>query len=171
MIKRQADNEVQFLYPLYFNDSRYSSTSERSAPRRSAVRTATTMNIVAAVKGFETEASDKLVVYAGAERLAEAVADEEQNYYLNICSDKMDSGNLNFVIERDGETIAMTGSRIAYAPNKVIGTPDEPTVINFTAIDQMPNDGKWYTVSGILIGKKPTQSGIYIHNGKAVFIK
>ena len=171
MIKRQADNEVQFLYPLYFNDSRYSSTSERSTPRRSAVRTATTMNIVAAVKGFETEASDKLVVYGGAERLAEAVADEEQNYYLNIGSDKMDSENLNFVIERDGETIAMTGSRIAYAPNKVIGTPDEPTVINFTAIDQMPNDGKWYTVSGILIGKKPTQSGIYIHNGKAVFIK
>ena len=170
MIKRQADNEVQFLYPLYIFDSRYSNTSESNAPRR-AVSTATTMNIVAAVEGVETEAGDKLVVYSGAERLAEAVADEEQNYYLNIGCDDMDSGNLSFVIERDGETIAMTGSRITYAPNKVMGTPDEPTAINFTAIDQMPNDGRWYTVGGILIGEKPSQSGVYIHNGKAVLIK
>ena len=171
MIKRQADNEVQFLYPLYFNDSRYSSTSESRAQRRTSVSTATTMNIVAVVEGVETEAGDKLVVYSGAERMEEAVADEEQNYYLNIGSDEMDSGNLSFVIERDGETIAITGSSISYAPNKVIGTPEKPTAINFTAIDQMPNDGKWYTVSGILIGKKPSQSGVYIYNGKAVVVK
>ena len=171
MIKRQADNEVQFLYPLYFNDNRYSGTSESRKAKRSAVNTATTMNIVAVVEGVETEAGDKLVVYSGAERMAEAVADEEQNYYLNIGSDEMDSGNLSFVIERDGETIAITGSSISYAPNKVIGTPEKPTAINFTAIDQMPNDGKWYTVSGILIGKKPSQSGVYIYNGKAVVVK
>ena len=123
------------------------------------------------MEGVETEAGDKLVVYSGAERMAEAVADEEQNYYLNIGSDEMNSGNLSFVIERDGETIAITGSSISYAPNKVMGTPEEPTAINFTAIDQMPNDGKWYTVSGILIGEKPSQRGVYIHNGKAVLIK
>ena len=171
MIKRQADSEVKFWYPLYFDDSRYSSTSESRAPRRASVNTATTMNIVAVVEGVETEAGDKLVVYSGAERMAEAVADEEQNYYLNIGSDEMNSGNLSFVIERDGETIAITGSSISYAPNKVMGTPEEPTAINFTAIDQMPNDGKWYTVSGILIGEKPSQRGVYIHNGKAVLIK
>ena len=171
MIKRQADSEVKFWYPLYFDDSRYSSTSESRAQRRTSVNTATTMNIVAVVEGVETEAGDKLVVYSGAERMAEAVADEEQNYYLNIGSDEMDSGNLSFVIERDGETIAITGSSISYAPNKVMGTPEEPTVINFVSIDQMPNDGKWYTVSGILIGKKPSQRGVYIHNGKAVIIK
>ncbi len=171
MMKRQDDDEAKFYYPLYFNDTRYSSTSDNSAPRRSAVRTATTMNIVAVVEGVETEAGDKLVVYSGAERLAEAVADEEQNYYLNIGSDEVESGNLSFLIERDGETIAITGSRITYAPNKVIGTPDEPTAINFTAIDQMPNDGKWYTLGGILIGEKPSQRGVYIHNGKAVLIK
>jgi hypothetical protein len=78
---------------------------------------------------------------------------------------------LTFVIERDGETIAMTDSRISYAPNQVLGSPEQPTAISFTSLDQMPHDGKWYNVAGRLIGKKPTQSGVYIYNGKAVVVK
>ena len=170
MLKRQADDEVKFMYPIYLSDSRYSSTSNK-APKRSAVNTATTMNIVAAVEGVETEAGDKLVVYSGAERMAEAICDDEQNYYLNIGSDANTDETLTFVLERNGETIAMTGSHISYAPNKVLGTPNEPTAINFTALDEMPRDGKWYTMGGVLIGKKPTQSGVYIYNGKAVVVK
>ena len=170
MLKRQADDEVKFMYPIYLSDSRYSSTSNK-APKRSAVNTATTMNIVAAVEGVETEAGDKLVVYSGAERMAEAICDDEQNYYLNIGSDANTDETLTFVLERNGETIAMTGSHISYAPNKVLGTPSEPTAINFTALDEMPRDGKWYTMGGVLIGKKPTQSGVYIYNGKAVVVK
>lgn len=170
MMKRLAADEVQFLYPLYYNDSRYSSNSETRAMTR-AVGSATTMNIVAAVDGVEIEAGDKLVVFSEAERQAEAVADAEQNYYLNIGSDNVGDGNLTFVIEREGETVAMTNSRISYAPNKVLGTPEQPIVISFTAIDNIPNDGKWYTVGGILVGKKPTKSGVYIHDGKTVIIK
>ena len=170
MMKRLAADEVQFLYPLYLNDSRYSSNNETRAMTR-AVGSATTMNIVAAVDGVEIEAGDKLVVFSEAERQAEAVADAEQNYYLNIGSDNVGDGNLTFVIEREGETIAMTNSRISYAPNKVLGTPEQPIVISFTAIDNMPIDGKWYTVGGILVGKKPTKSGVYIHDGKTVIIK
>ena len=100
-----------------------------------------------------------------------AEADNEQNYYLNIGSDSKGNEPLTFAIERDGETIAMTSSRITYAPNQVLGTPDEPTAINFTALDEMPHDGKWYTVSGIRLEKKPTVSGLYIYNGQVVFIK
>ena len=170
MMKRLAADEVQFLYPLYYNDSRYSSNNETRAMTR-AVGSATTMNIVAAVDGVEIEAGDKLVVFSEAERQAEAVADAEQNYYLNIGSDNVGDGNLTFVIEREGETVAMTNSRISYAPNKVLGTPEQPIVISFTAIDNIPNDGKWYTVGGILVGKKPTKSGVYIHDGKTVIIK
>ena len=81
------------------------------------------------------------------------------------------NGSLTFVIERDGETVAMTGSHIKYSPNQVLGTPAAPTAISFTALDQMPHDGKWYTVGGLLIGKKPTQSGVYIYNGKATIVK
>ncbi len=171
MLKRQADDEVKFMYPIYLSDSRYSSTSNQNAPKRSAVNTATTMNIVAAVEGVETEAGDKLVVYSGAERMAEAICDDEQNYYLNIGSDANTDETLTFVLERNGETIAMTGSHISYAPNKVLGTPNEPTAINFTALDEMPRDGKWYTMGGVLIGKKPTRSGLYIYNGTVKIIK
>ena len=103
--------------------------------------------------------------------MAEAIADDEQNYYLNIGSDTKGSEMLTFAVEREGKTIAMTGSRISYAPNKVLGTPNEPTAINFTPLDQMPNDGKWYTVSGIMMDKKPSKSGLYIHNGQVVVIK
>ena len=169
MLKRLADSEVEFYYPLYFSGNRYSGEDQSMAPRY--VNTATTMNIVAAVEGFDTEPGDRLVVFNGAERMAEATADDEQNYYLNIGSDDSSNGSLTFVIERDGETVAMTGSHIKYSPNQVLGTPAAPTAISFTSLDQMPHDGKWYNVGGVLIGKKPTQSGVYIYNGKAVVIK
>jgi hypothetical protein len=35
----------------------------------------------------------------------------------------------------------------------------------------MPQDGKWYTISGILLPEKPTQAGLYIYNGKVLMIK
>jgi hypothetical protein len=129
------------------------------------------MNIVAAVEGVVTETGDKLVVYRGAERMAEAVADNEQHYYLNIGSDDNTDQTLTFVLERNGEMMAITGSRISYAANKVLGTPEEPTAINFMSLAEMPHDGKWYTLGGVLIGKKPTRSGLYIYNGKVKTIK
>ena len=161
---------MSFSYPRYYTDSRYSGSL---APARSinTTNTIATMNIVAAVEGIDIEAGDRLVVYCGAERMAEATADDEQNYYLNIGSDTKDSEMLTFAVERDGKTIAMTGSRISYAPNRVLGTPNVPTAINFIPLDQMPHDGKWYTVSGIMLDKKPAKSGLYIHNGQVVVIK
>ena len=170
MLKRLADSEASFWYPLYYNDNRYSGGT--SATRSSSsTNTMATMNIVAAVEGVDTEAGDRLVVYCGAERMTEATADEEQLYYLNIGSDTKSSEPLTFVVERNGKTIAMTSSRISYAPNKVLGTPNEPTAISFTSLDEMPHDGKWYTVSGMMMQKKPTTSGLYVHNGQVVIIK
>ena len=172
MLKRVADSEDYFFYPVYFGDNRYSSTGDtKAASRGCSVNTLATMNIVAAVEGIETEEGDRLVVFSGAERIAEAEADSEQKYYLNIGSDSKDNEPLTFAVERDGKTIAMTASRISYVPNQVLGTPDEPTAINFTALDEMPHDGKWYTVSGMMMQKKPTASGLYIHNGQVVTIK
>jgi hypothetical protein len=175
MLKRLADSEVQFLYPLYFNDSRYSSTNETADQRLSAVSTATTMNIVAAVEGVETEAGDKLVVFRDGDRMAEAelaVDDDTQHlFYLNIGSDANNSEALTFVLERNGEMVAMTGSRINYVPDMVLGTPKQPRTISFTALDQMSHDGQWYSLGGMLLGEKPTRSGVYIHNGKAEIVK
>ena len=172
MMKRVADGEVSFDYPIYFDENRYSGNNHSRITRSPAVNTATTMNIVAAVEGIDTDEADRLVVFRGAQRMAEATADDEQRYYLNIGCDDKDNGTFTFAIEREGEIIATTPTRIAYVPNSLIGTPDAPTAISFTTLDQMPHDGLWYTISGLKVGaKKPTKSGVYIHNGKAVLIE
>ncbi len=171
MLKRLGDGVVSFYYPHYF-DSRYEGNKPASAPARIAksVNTASTMNIVATVEGVETLAGDLLVVYRGAERIAEAAADDEQLYWLNIGEENKD-GDFTFAIEREGTIVATTPSRIGYEDNKVMGTPDEPTAINFVSLDDMPLDGRYYTLDGRLLGKKPAHSGVYILNGKAVFVK
>lgn len=131
MIKRQADDIATFFYPLYWDNNRYTGSTTALAPHR-AVSTSTTMNIVASVEGVETEPGDVLVVYRGAERMAEAVADDEQNYYLNIGSDTNSDETLTFILERDDQILATTGSKVTYEADCVLGTPDEPTAINFS---------------------------------------
>ena len=54
--------------------------------------------------------------------------------------------------------------------NGISGSPDEPTKISFVKTDQLPQDG-WYSVQGIKLQKAPTQSGVYIYNGKKQVIK
>ncbi len=172
MLKRLAADETDFSYPLYFDESRYSGEQSMKAPRAASVNTATTMNIVARVEDFDIEANDRLVVFRGMDRMADVTADEEQLYYLNIGSDDKSNDMFTFALERDGEIIAMTRSNIAYVPNSLVGTPNEPTAIKFNSLDEMPEDGLWYTIDGIKVGeRKPAKSGMYIHNGKAVMIK
>ena len=171
MLKRLGSSEVKFSYPIYWSDNRYSGNKDATAPALDGVTTLNTMNIVASVGGVQPEEGDHLVVYIGGDKVADAVADEEQNYYLNIGNDDMSDTQLTFALERNGEIVAMTGSQMTYAPNKAIGTPAEPTEISFVALDQMPNDGKWYTLGGIRLDKKPTQTGHYIYNGKVKFVK
>jgi len=100
--------------------------------------------------------------------VAEAVADDEQKYYLSI--GEYDE-TLTFAIERNGEPVALTRSQIDYKANKVMGTPEEPTDISFVSLDELPMDGYWYTTAGIRLPKKPTHRGLYIHDGKVVVVK
>lgn len=169
MLKRQTPADASFYYPLYMSNSRYSGTP--NAARRAASATSTTMNIVASVSGIEVAEGDKLVAYLDGERMAECVADDEQLYYLNIGSDVRPAATFCFVMERDGEPVATTGSSISYEANRVIGSPGQPADISFVAIDQLPRDGRWYTTAGIPLAKEPTRSGLYIHNGKVMVKK
>ena len=49
-----------------------------------------------------------------------------------------------------------------WAPTDITGTP---TISNTTT------DNAWYTLSGMKLGKKPAESGVYIHQGKKVIIR
>ena len=168
MLKRNKKDESSFTYPLYFSDNRYNGNTD-VAPRRNA--NATTMNIVAEVVGVETAPGDSLVAYSGAERCGVAIADYDGVFYLNVGAEENQNDNITFCIERGGDVIALTRSKISYVADKVLGSPEIPTKIDFAAIEEFAADGEWYTVSGIKLSEKPKQQGIYVHDGKAIFIK
>ena len=58
---------------------------------------------------------------------------------------------------------------MTYTANAVVGSPDEPTAINFARSEN--EEGVWYTIGGLRLQKRPTQSGVYIYNGKKIIIK
>jgi hypothetical protein len=169
MLKRMAGDEASFEYPQYFSDNRYSGTTT-AARQRDGRNTLATMNVVARVSGIELLPGDRLAVYNGAERLAETTADDEGLFYLNIGSDGQPAGTLTFAVEREGCIVAAAGSALTFQPNRVAGTPNAPTAIDFVAPGELPADGRWYTTAGLLLPKKPTKTGLYIHNGKVIQI-
>ncbi len=51
------------------------------------------------------------------------------------------------------------------------GKDDTPTGISGVTADPRSGDDGWYTIDGRRLAGKPTQSGIYINNGKKILIK
>jgi len=133
----------------------------------------TTMSLSATVAGFEIEEGDRLVAYANGVAVGEAVAlspssaECVETLYLSIAGDGKEA--IWFAIERNGEIVAATGEVMTFQENAVIGTPDEPTAINFVRAEHA--DGQWYTISGMKLQRKPAQSGVYIFNGRKVVVK
>jgi hypothetical protein len=58
---------------------------------------------------------------------------------------------------------------MSFRANAVVGSPDQPTTISFARSDNA--DGKWYSMNGVQLPKRPTKKGIYIYNGNKVVIK
>ena len=50
-----------------------------------------------------------------------------------------------------------------------LGLPDWDTT-GIVPVSVNPEDGEWYTLQGMKVGKKPTTAGVYIHNGRKVLI-
>ena len=174
MMLRKGNGTASFTYPYYdmssnFREDWNTSTNRAAAPAKSR----TTMTMSATVTGFETEEGDRLVAYANGEVvgaatvLSPSAAETPEPLYLSIASDAKQG--IWFAIERDGEIVAATGEIMTFQANAVIGSPNEPTAINFVRADYA--DGQWYNISGMKLQKRPTQSGVYIFNGKKVLVK
>ena len=178
MIHRQKQTTATFTYPYYEPGDTYIETTVAQAPQYVGARFAKTMNVVAEAVGVDLEEGDRLVAFAGGEVVGSvecrvkseefATATEKPLFYLSIEGEQ--EAPLSFAIERDGEMIAITGEVMKYEVNGISGTVGEPTQISFVRADQLPQDG-WYTVQGIKLQKAPTQSGVYIYNGKKQVIK
>ncbi len=168
MMLRKGASDASFTYPFYDLGSNFREDWTQSTKRAAAPQHRSTMNVSAVVEGFETEEGDRLIAYANGEAMGEqTLTTDSEPTYLSISGDKEQP--VWFAIERDGEIVASTGEIMMFKANAVIGSPEEPTAINFVHSDY--EDGKWYTVSGLQLQQKPTQKGVYIFNGKKVLIK
>ncbi len=177
MLHRQGTTEAQFCYPYYEPGTAFIENSVNKAPQRGS-NFSTTMSVVAEAVGVDVEEGDRLVAYAGGEAVGSvecsvqsvefATAAGTPLFFLSIEGDI--KAPLSFAIERGDDLIAVTGEVMKYEPDGISGSPEMPTQISFVTADQLPQHG-WYTVQGIKLPKAPTQSGVYIYNGKKQVIK
>jgi hypothetical protein len=172
MLRKDAA-KASFTYPYYDLSSNFREDWSLTSTRAAVQKMPNTMSVSAHVTGFEPEDGDILLAYANGEVVGEATlstaasAASPEPIYMSIVGDRPQY--IWFAIERDGEVVASTGEVMTFKSNAVIGSPDEPTAINFVRADY--EDGKWYTINGLLLDRKPAQKGVYIYNGKKVIIK
>jgi len=170
MLLHKGDSTA-FTYPYYEMGSSINE-SWSSSVRRAPAIASSTMSVSAIVEGFEAEDGDVLVAYAGAEECGSVTLNAQLSpvNYLSIAGDAQQP--IWFAIERDGEIVASTNEVMTFQKNAVIGSPDEPTAINFEHTDADYEVGVWYTLTGIRVGeRRPTTPGVYIFNGKKMLVK
>ena len=164
MLYRTKASEASFTYPFYEPTSTFLDEVKTTATRRGARQS--NMSLTAKVNGIELQEGDRLKAYSDGELCGEIGA-EDDIFYLSVSGDK--DAPISFAIERDGEIIATTTDIMRYHTNDVIGSPDQPTAIDFTRVE-VSGTG-WFTMSGTKLNGKPTRAGVYIHNGKKEVVK
>ena len=171
MLYRTREGAVQFTYPFFeANATFFEESSQAPMMWEDYI---SNMVMTATADGIDLQEGDKLIAYSGAEIRGESVvstspADRDGLFYLTIAGHQQ--APLSFAIEREGDIIATTGEVMTYQTDAVSGSPEAPTRISFVRSSQLPQDG-WYTLQGIKLQKRPTQSGVYIYNGKKQVIK
>ena len=179
MLKRQAETNYVFYYPYYSTNSRYKEQGVRGKGQWTMDNgqcefrntSASSMNVIARVEGFDPEEGDRLVAYgAYGEMRGTTVADDGELFFLTVGGDLEADKQITFAIERNGEIVATTAQQMPYVDNGVQGSLQAPAVISFTSTDRLGGDG-WYSLQGIRLQGKPRQKGVYIHNGQKVTIK
>ena len=164
MLYRTNAAEASFYYPFYEPTSTFLDEVKTTPVRRAARQS--NMSLTAKVQGIELQEGDRLKAYCDGELCGETGA-EDDIFYLSVAGDK--DAPISFAIERDGEIIGTTTEIMRYHTNDVVGSPDEPTAIDFTRVEV---SGKgWFTVSGTKLSGKPSRAGVYIHNGKKEVVK
>ena len=179
MMLRKGTTDAKFTYPYYELGSNFGESFSQNARSNTAARALNTMTVSATVVGFNPLPGDVLVAYSNGEKVGEAELTTfnaqfsassslpANRYYISIAGDVQSS--IWYAIEREGEIVASTSEIMTYRSNAVIGSPEVPTSIDFAEVEY--EEGQWYTISGLLLPKKPTQKGVYIFNGKKVVIK
>ena len=185
-----ATETKSFNYPLLASDDGYSAMSKsvwmnESDDLTSEHYTAVNphlypdnMNVIAVVKkdGQLTESAEVGAFVNGECR--GAIHAESGYYFLTILGSAADDldAEIEIRVFLDGEEYVV--DRMPFVSDAILGTLEDPYVfdIDATAIrsvttDDEADDAGWYTLHGHKIGHRPTQQGVYIHNGQKVVIK
>lgn len=83
-------------------------------------------------------------------------------------------GEVGFFIYRGTKKISayrayLTVNRVNGA--RLICLPDDPTAISATKASDVNSGDTWYTLDGRKLSRRPSERGIYVHNGQKIFIK
>lgn len=167
MLLHQSKEACDFTYPFFEPGSIFFDETMNAPERKVNSDKMSTMSLSAVAAGVELEEGDKLLAYADGELCGEAtIIDDDGIFYMSIGGDREQP--IWFAIEREGDIIASTSEVLKYETNAVIGTPQNPTRIDFTRRD-LPKYG-WYTLEGIKLPARPTKKGVYILNGKKIVV-
>jgi hypothetical protein len=101
-------------------------------------------------------------------------------YFLTVMGTSADDSQkkMELRVYADGEEY-MVDDTLPFISDAFYGSLDEPIELNLDVVtgisavnsSAVDNDSDWYTLQGFKIGRKPTQTGVYIHNGEKVVIK
>lgn len=147
MLKRNGTGDVTFTYPAMLG-------SLSGAPGMKKVNGqnpasyfnntyADNMSVVAIAKGIQPK--DKILAYVNGELRGVSVAVNYQTETLQFITVNGDvnSRNIRFALERDGQTIANSSTHISYESNTMAGSLVKPLPIDFSipanAIQVSPN--------------------------------
>ena len=174
MLYRKSAEGATFRYPFYEPGTTFFEDAGTQAREVVAAELcASTMSLTAAIDGVEAEEGDRLLALSGGEIVGVGRVEADAPVYISIAGNTRRA--LSFAVEHDGDIVATSDEALVFAPNAISGTPDEPTVISFVRETEaetatLPGDG-WYTVQGVKLPGAPKRSGIYIHNGRKLYVK
>ncbi len=174
MLYRKSAEGATFRYPFYEPGTTFFEDAGTQAREVVAAELcASTMSLTAAIDGVEAEEGDRLLALSGGEIVGVGRVEADAPVYISIAGNTRRA--LSFAVEHDGDIVATSDEALVFAPNAISGTPDAPTVIRFVRETEsetltLPGDG-WYTVQGVKLPGAPKRSGIYIHNGRKLYVK
>lgn len=124
MLKRSASaGKTTFNYPD-------GSTGARAKKRRGQTHLyADNMNVIGRVMDVDTEKGDSLIAMVNGKVRGTNAVQENGMVFLTIQGDETE--NVELVLQRDGEQIAVANAPIRYESNDILGTLDVPTDIKF----------------------------------------
>ena len=141
MLKRSASAaKTVFRYPE-------GSTGSRAKKRQGQTHLyANNMNVIGRVVDVDTEKGDSLIAMVNGMVRGASVVQEHGKVFLTIQGDETE--NVELVLQRDGEQIAVANAPIRYENNDILGTLNVPTDIKFAAVAQ---DAEGITVSPCIV--------------------